>query len=270
MDASWLKAGVTFNSNVVVRDIKIGTLGPVTAATGRTPRNVLFERVRFRGGGGRANEAPSSSATAANSCDHVTFKDCLIERNLGDENTSYTMNYNNIGFIENGASAGGSHLDSITFIGCHVGVSNGRTDIPRNIGSPRMGLECYTWDGGDGVAAHGWSNLKVIDCVFEAADMCTIDLADSLDSSGQHISGPALISGCTLKGGGYDGNKWGYTICCEAPKGVVIENNTIYRAHDRTLAVSWSQGLRASGYVVRNNVFALDVDNGITPGTYSQ
>ena len=181
----------------------------------------------------RALEAPIFLGSGRNSCDHVTFKDCLIERNLGDENADRSMNYNNISFIEDGASANGSHMDSITFDGCHVGVSNGRTDIPRNIGSPRAGLECYTQDNGDDFAYHGWSNVKVIDCVFEATDSFCIDLADSLDARGEHISGPALISGCTLKGGGYASDRFAYTICLEAPKGVVIENNLIYRGRNR-------------------------------------
>ena len=268
MKRSWIKGGVTFNSNVVVRDIKIGDLGQ-SCRNGMNASNVLFERVRFRGGGGRALEAPIYLGGGRNSCDHVTFKDCLVERNLGDENADFSMNYNNINFIEDGSRAEGAHLDSITFDGCRVGVSNGRTDIPRNIGSPRAGLECYTDDGGDDRAEHGWSNLRVIDCIFEATDSFCIDLADSLDARGEHISGPALISGCTLKGGGYNGGPFGYTICLEAPKGVVIENNLIYRGRSNTINVFGSQGVPASGYVIRNNFFALNVDNGITPGSRS-
>jgi hypothetical protein len=268
MDATWIKGGVTFNSNVIVRDLKIGDLGQ-SCRNGMNASNVLFERVRFRGGGGTAMQAPIYLGGGRNSCDHVTFRDCLIERNLGDENADRSMNYNNINFIEVGAIPDGSHMDSITFDGCHVGVSNGRTDIPRNIGSPRAGLECYTHDNGDDFAYHGWSNVKVIDCVFEATDNFCIDLADSLDARGEHISGPALISGCTLKGGGYASDRFAYTICLEAPKGVVIENNLIYRGRNSTINVHGSQGVPASGYVIRNNVFALDVDNGITPSNRS-
>lgn len=269
MDSSWLQNDITFGSNCTVRDIKIGTAA-YSVQNRANASSTLFGRCRLRGGGtGEAKNCVVRLGTYG-SCDHITFKDCLVERNLGIEDSSYSRGYNNIGCLENGATASGSHLDSITFIGCHIGVSNGRTDIPRNIGCPRMSMEFYTAEiPGVNRAYHGWSNVEVIDCVFEASDMCCIDLADTLDASGQHISGPALIRGCTLKGGGYDGKYWGYTICCEAPKGVVIENNTFYRAHDITLTVEESQGVDTSGYVIRNNVFALYVDNGITPGTYS-
>jgi hypothetical protein len=262
MDTAWLKGAVTFNSDQQITDLKLGDLGTSTR-NGANASNVLFERVRFRGGGVKAYTCPIFLGNGRNSCDHVTFKDCLIERNLGDEDSTYSMGYNNIGFIENGAIPDGSHLDSITFDGCHIGVSNGRTDIPRNIGSPRAGLEAYTWHGGDLVADHGWSNLKVIDCVFEATDCFTIDLADYPLPSGARASGPALIKGNILKGGGYNGGSFAYTICCEAPKGVVIEDNTLYRGGNHTLAVTGSGGQYASGYVIRNNVFALNVDNGI-------
>jgi len=268
--ASWIRGGVVFGSNGRIRGLKLGRAG-YSMRNGANASNTRFTACRFRGGGGALPGVNSCVVQLGNawSCDHITFRDCLFERSFGIEDSDYSTCFNDIGLVENGASAEGAHLDSITFDGCHIGVSNGRTDIPRNIGSPRMGLECFTWDGGDGIASHGWSNIGVIDCVFEGADMCTLDLADSVDSSGQHVSGPAIIHGCTLKGGGYDGRYWGYAICCEAPRDVVIENNIFYRAHDITLAVSWSRGVNTSGYVIRNNVFALDVNNGITPGPYS-
>lgn len=269
-NSSWIKGEVVFGSNQRVSHLKLGRAGYSTR-NGPDAHNTTFTACRFRGGGGSLHGVNSSVVQLGNafSCNHIAFRNCLIERNLGTEDPSYSRGFNNVDLIENGASEDGAHVDSITFDRCHIGVSNRCANRRRSIGSPRMGLECFTWDGGDGIAAHGWSNVRVIGCILEGADMCTLDLADSVDSSGQHVSGPAVIRGCVLKGGGYDGRYWGYAVCCEAPRGVLIENNTFYRAHDTTLAVSWSRGINASGYRISGNRFILNVNNGITPGSHS-
>jgi len=262
---SRIKGQVVFGSRQTISGLRLGRAGYSTHG-GYGAHDTTFVDCRFRGGGGRAGSinAPVIALGYGANVSRITFRRCRVERNLGRENRRITNCYNNVTVLEQGPRGQG-HMDSITFIGCHVGVSNGRTDIPRNIGSPRAGLECYTWHGGDKIAAHGWSNLKVIDCVFEATDSFCIDLADYPLPSGERASGPALISGCTLKGGGYNDGIYGYTICCEAPKGVTIENNVIYRARDHALHVTGSGGQLSSGYVIRNNVFALDVANGVIP-----
>ena len=265
-EASWLKGRVTYGSDCVVRDLKLGdALYAVRNRAGAS--NTLFERVRFRGGGGTGVDSSLIKlGDGASSCDHITFSDCLVERNLGVEDASYSRGYLDISIVENG-DPGGAHVDSITFAGCHVGVSNGRTDIARNIGSPYADLVAYTWHGGDLVADHGWSNLRIVDCVFEAADAFCIDLADYPLPSGERASGPALVSGCTLKGGGARGSLYGYTICVESPKGVVIEGNTIYRGANNTFKMGCGDMSTVSpATVVRDNLFDLASDQGVALG----
>jgi len=262
MDASYIDGGVAYGSNVIVRDIKLGTAG-FSIHNAKNASNTVFERVRFRGGGGASvlNSPVVRLGGSDRSANHITFKDCLIERNLGTENAERSLGFNNIGIMEV-ADAGGAHVDSITFDGCHVGVSNGRTDIPRNIGGPRAGLEAYT--DPNGAPVHGWSNLNLVNCVFEATDSFCVDLADTPLPSGERASGPARIAGCTLKGGGWGGAPFGYTLCLEAPKGVVIENNTIYRGYNNTLGCGASSGI-GGGYIIRDNTIDCTFDNGITP-----
>ena len=259
---SWLKGGVVFGSGQYVRRLRLGRLGYSTQ-NGRGASGTVFEECRFRGGGGAPGsiDAPVLQLGFRHSVEHITFKDCLIERNLGTENARHSRGFNNIGITEV-AAAGHAHVDSITFDGCHVGVSNGRTDIPRNIGGPRAGLEAYT--DPNGAPVHGWSNLNLVNCVFEATDSFCVDLADTPLPSGERASGPARIAGCTLKGGGWGGAPFGYTLCLEAPKGVVIENNTIYRGYNNTLGCGASSGI-GGGYIIRDNTIDCTFDNGITP-----
>ena len=171
---------------------------------------------------------------------------------------SFTNGFNNIRITEN-AAPGGAHVEGITFEGCHIGVSNGVRS-----GCPRMDLEAVTLDlSGAGRYAHGWSDLVVRNCVFEAADWYNIDLADwPLTGTQTRASGPALITGCTLKGAGK------YTICVESPKGVVIENNTIYRAGMNTFKMGCGDmSAVAPATVVRGNLFDLTVGNGFAAGS---
>ena len=148
---------------------------------------------------------------------------------------------------------------SITLDNDHVGVSNGIRS-----GSPRAGIEAYTWDS-TGTVAHGWSNLKIINCVFEAADEFTIDLADCYRVSTVH-SGPALISGCTIMGGGKSSNAyWGYSICVEG-RSASSSRTTRSTAPRTTPSERRIGGINSNdpGPIIRDNVFDLTYDNGIT------
>jgi Right handed beta helix region len=253
MDASHIKGKVYFGSNVVVRDIRLGDSG-YTVRNLAGASNTLFERVRFRGGGGSGSDSfvvMLGGGTA--SCDHITFKDCTIERNLGVENSSFSNGYDNVWIQENGAP-GGAHVGSITFDGCHFGVSNGV-----KTGCPRMDLEIYTNDG----ATRNWGNITVTNCIFEVSDWLNIDLSDEYlsDSQAGH-GGPVLISGCTLKGGSH------YTICVESAYGTTIENNTIYRGGSSTIKMGRGDMTNVNpGTIIRNNVFPLTTDNGLTQGS---
>jgi F5/8 type C domain/Pectate lyase superfamily protein len=260
MDAAWLKGGIVFGSRSKISGLKLGDAGDSAVHNRNGASGTTFTACRFRGGSPGAPDGYFNTIALGGdgSVDHITFKDSEVERNLGAGN--------NISIVEDGSSAGGAHVSDITFDGLHVGVSNGRTDIPRNIGGPRAGIEVYTWDGDSGVSLHGWSNVNILNSVFEATDSFCIDLSDDPLASGQRASGPARVAGNTLKGGGWGGEVFGYTIAIEAPKGVVIENNTIYRGGNRALGVGWTSGL-PSDYIIRDNVFPLDYDNGITPNS---
>jgi hypothetical protein len=257
MDATWLKGKVFYGSRIVARDLKVGDLGYSTRnAPGAS--TTLFERVQFRGGGGTGSNAPViifGDGTA--SCDNIYLKDCKVERNLGTESSTFSRDFNNIRITENNAP-GGAHVDSITFDGCHIGVSNGVAT-----GCPRMDLEAYTWDGGTGNYTRGWSNLVVKGCTFETSDWYNIDLADHASTvDGSRVSGPALIQGNVLKGGEH------YAICVESPKGVVIENNLIYRGGTNTFKMGCGDMSTVNPQtVVRNNTFDLTVDNGSSIGS---
>jgi hypothetical protein len=253
---SWLRGRITFGSNCVVRDIKLGDAGYSTR-NGANASNTRFERCQFRGGGGTGYDAAVILVGGQYSCGGITFKDCNVERNLGVENGACTLGFNNISINEMG-QLGGAHIENVTFDGCHIGVSNGAAG--RNIGSPRAGLEATT-SSSQGTIVHGWNNINIIDCIFEATNSFSIDLADFPLASGQRASGPALISGCTIMGGGYTNGTapFGYSICLEAPHDVIIENNTIYRGYMDAIAVD------GGSYIIRNNIIDLTYDNGITP-----
>ena len=252
---SWLHGAVTAGSHVELQDLKIGTRGRAFKNTAGAHDSV-FTRCRFRGGG--ANSYVILLGDQKRSVDHFTFRDCDVECNLGTANADHSNDVNNIRITEN-AAPGGAHVDSITFVGCHIGVFNGVRK-----GSPRADLEAYTWDS-SGTIAHGWSNLVIRDCVFEAADEFTIDLADANRVSAVH-SGPALISGNLIKGGGKSRHaRWGYGICIERPNGVVIENNTMYRASNNTIGTAIGHLNDAdTGPIIRNNIFDMNHPNGIT------
>jgi hypothetical protein len=254
-DTSWIKGNMTFGSNIVVRDLKIGDAGMSAVHNRAGATNTVFERCRFRGGGGKAwtyvVDLGSGSA-----CDHITFKDCDVERNLGIEvDGNQGFNDITIWVAQNGP------VSDITFDGCHIGVSNGQGG--HDTGAPRMGIECYT-DASP--MAHGWQNITLRNCVFEAADMETADFADY----GQARASGVLIEGCTFKGGGYSNVKWKYVLNFEMPLGVVVRNNTFYRGRGGWGSVlnvtdDGSKSGSGPGAVFTGNTFDLDYDNGFAP-----
>jgi hypothetical protein len=267
---TWLKGEIDFGSNCVVRDLKLGDVGKSTHNLPNASRT-LFERCHFRGGGGEQMNAPviMLGYGKSHSADHITFKDCDIERNMGDEDSDASLGYNDICIYAVGA-AGWAKLDAITFDGCHVGVSNGRTDIPSNTGSPRAGLEAYT-NPGAGLAVGGWSNLVVQNCVFEITDEFSIDLADTWLGSDttSRASGPALIKGNLLKGSGLYGNQnFSYPLCIEAPKNVEVCNNTIRRGPTYTIASGSGGKLDwvAPHAYIHDNTIDCAFDNGVRYG----
>ena len=250
---------MTFGSNDVVRDLKIGDAGmnAVRNATGAT--NTLFERCRFRGGGGANWTYVVKLGGSGGSCDHITFRDCEVERNLGVEVAGEDRGFNNIGIWTDGDS----RVSDVTFEGCRIGASNGQGG--HDTGAPRMGLECFVSGGTTG---YGWRNITLRGCVFEAADFHTADFSDQPEARGTGL----LIEGCTFKGGGYTNVKWQWTLALEMPLNPVIRNNTFLRGNGTwgyvlAMANRGNAGYTTTGALITGNLFDLDADNGIAPVT---
>ena len=189
------------------------------------------------------------------SCDHITFRDCNVERNLGPSDGN-RASFCNVAIVANGSSASGAYVDSITFERCHFGVSNGVA-----IGSPCFNFLCYTNQvSGQAYAHHGWSNVVVTDSILEAADQTTVDVADTWLQSDltKRASGPFTMSGCTVMGAGLNTSlSYPNGIDVEAPHDVLIENNTIYRCGGVALSFGSASG-DPYGAIIRNNHFILD------------
>jgi Pectate lyase superfamily protein len=257
--SSWLKGRLDFGSNQDISDLKIGPDSATDCAvhdlSGAT--NTVFEGCHFRGGGGEPGwvKSPVVSLGCNHSCSHITFRNCEVERNLGTEDSSMSNGYNDMSIDVNSGVA----VSYITFDGCHVGVSNGAAS-GRTIGSPRMGLECWS----DGSAGYPWSNITLTNCVFEAADSETADFSDDPACRCNGV----LIEGCTFKGGGWAQRMWGNVLNFEYPTGVVVRNNTIYRGWENALGMTtrdnpgYTSGPAAT---FTGNTFDLVTDNGITP-----
>jgi pectate lyase len=235
-DASWIKGTVVYGSNVTVRDIKLGDANCSTR-NGSGAAAVLFERVRFVGGGQSGVSWPNNSVLIIGSqysCNHITFKDCVVERNAGSD-PDFSQGFNNISLIERA----GVHVSDVTFEGCTVA------------GAPRMGLECYTSTD----ASQGWANITLRNCVFAASDGASIDFSDA---SYARASG-VLVEGCTIAGGGATKVDYGYGICLEMPQNVIIRNNTFTRAWLQSINVTDRGDSRyvTSGAQITGNTFDL-------------
>lgn len=254
--STWLKGRVLFGSNQRYVDLKIGDYGASAVQNESGATNTTFERCRFRGGGG-SDWTYVVRLGMSDPCSHITFSDCEVERNLGTEGPEGDDGFNNVAII---SASDSGEVHDITFEGCHIGVSNGQGG--RDIGSPRMGLECYTERG----VTTGWYNITVRNCVFEAADYHTADFSDNPTARGTGL----LIEGCTFKGGGYAQTKWMFTLVLEMPLNPIVRNNTFYRGYGDWGYV-FGIGDRdnpdygPSGALITGNVFDLDTDNGIPP-----
>ena len=261
---SWLKGRVDFGSRSVVSDLKIGDAGRC-AVHNRKAVDTRFVDCRFRGGGGRGDDAPvimlGGSDNTGSSLLRVTFERCSVERNAGVEdwsvNNGYGYGFNDISVHEN-PSPGGSHVQHLVFRGCHIGVANGAGG--HDTGSPRAGIE--VWTGRSDEIVQGWGHLTISGSTFEATDRFCIDLADYDTPDGRHLAGPALIEDNLIKGAGRgDGPRdWSYCICLEAPRQVTIRGNTIYGAHLTTICGSYAD---AADTVIDHNTIDLTVPNGV-------
>ena len=94
MSASWLKGHLDFGSSSTISDLKIGDAGNSAVYNRAGATNTVFQRCRFRGGGGlqSGSAGPVIALGFHNSASHITFASSEVERNLGTETTS---NYDN-------------------------------------------------------------------------------------------------------------------------------------------------------------------------------
>ena len=254
-DVTWLKGELTFGSNDVISGLRIGDAGASAVHNQAGATGTTFERCRFRGGGGAAYTSVVDLGSGA-PCSRVTFVQCDVERNLGEEDDR-DQGYNDVSILVRGEA----QVRDITFDGCHIGVTN---DAPggRTTGSPRFGLEAY--DDPSTAAGRGWQDITLRDCVFEAADRETADFSDTPTARSSGV----LIEGCTFKGGGFADGSYRYTLNLEMPLRVVVHDNTFLRGEGSYGYVLNVTGRRDAGYtgpgaVFVDNLFDLDTDDGI-------
>ena len=249
--ASWIKGGVLFGSHDLIRGLKLGDLGKRTHNAANATQAV-FEQCRFRG------TVPIVLGND-NSCSYITFRDCLVERSFGGWTPD--CRYNNV-IIEEYSPGPYGHVEHITFERCHVGVSNGSGG--HDTGSPGGGLVCHV--NPSPPYNQGYHDIKIIDCVFETTDEFTLDFDDRVDANGKHTASDVLIEGCTIKGGGYAGEKeFAYSIVFEAPEGCVVRDNLIYRGYINTFKICKNEDPDPDRrpLLVEGNTFDLTVDNGV-------
>ncbi len=249
--ASWLKGGVRFGSRDLIRGLKLGDVDERTHNEADATRTV-FEQCRFRG---------TSPIVLGDdhSCSFISFRDCLVERSFGGW-TPECM-YNNVVIEEYSAGPHG-HVEHITFERCHVGVSNGSGG--HDTGSPGGGLVCHV--NPRPPYNQGYHDIRIVDCEFETTDEFTLDFDDRVDANGRHTASDVLIEGCTVKGGGYAGEKrFAYSICIEAPEGCVVRDNLVYRGYINTFKICKNEDPDPARrpLIVEGNTFDLTVDNGV-------
>ncbi|NLE97655.1 MAG: hypothetical protein GX596_06665 [Propionibacterium sp.] len=227
MTSTWLQGQVVFGSNSSFTGLKIGPASAGVSGLKNTDgaTGTSFTRCHFRGGGAASDARNSSTVNLGDGRDlsNLTFTDCEFERSLGTAwsgAADTTHRDNTVSIYANSCT-----VDTVTFDSCHLGVSNGVAT-----GAQRMMVEVWTAHG----AGNWWKNITFTGCTFEPSNIHQIDFA-CYDDSGQGDG--VLVEGCTFKGGGLDmkGTLWGYAICLEWPKNVVIRNNHFYRCHEAAI-----------------------------------
>jgi hypothetical protein len=264
MSVSWLKGRLDFGSYCVVSNLKIGRPGECAVTNSANATRSRFRWCRLRGGGSAegADSAVLYLGGEQGDVNSVLFAGCKIER------TSYvppagvdpwTHNVGNtIAITDFGDSASGAHVQGITFRECHLGASNGSAK-----GALRMMMEAYVWDGGTGLAYHGWRDLTFDGCTIEAGDTHGLDFADwpLRSDPTRHSASGVLVTGCTFLGARkHDAfGHGGVPIAYECPTGMVIKNNLFYASpHD---AIGGSHVGRnvvgAPGLLIQGNTFDM-------------
>ncbi|MCK9629936.1 MAG: right-handed parallel beta-helix repeat-containing protein [Bacteroidales bacterium] len=254
MTTAWLQGQVWFGSSSSFTDLKIGPASAGVSGLANTDgaSGSSFTRCHFRGGGAESDAHNSSTVNLGDGYDlaNLTFTDCEFERSLG---TAWTGSADNT-HRENTVSiyAANNTVDTVTFDGCDIGVTNGVA-----AGSQRMGVEVWTY----GNAASWWKSVTFTGCHVRPTNVQGLDFACYADST---QADGVLVEGCTIHGAGVDpkGTAWGQGITLEWPKNVTIKNNTFYCCTEGAIypnytGFSYDQNLEVTG-----NTFDFDTAEG--------
>ena len=262
---SWLKGRLDFGSHSRVSRLTIGDVGSSAVANRPGATGTTFRACRFHGGG--STEGVNGSVVylggSQGSVSRILFSGCEIER------TSYVPPAGLDAFARNVGNTitihefthrrDGAHVERITFRDCHLGASNGREK-----GALRMMMEAYCWDGGTGLAYHGWKRLTFDGCTIEAADTTGLDFADDRLLTGsdpaRHASSGVLVKGCTFLGARRDETygHGGLPIVYECPTGIVIRNNTFYASPQEAIGGSKvRESTNAPAMLIKGNTFDM-------------
>jgi hypothetical protein len=240
MATAHLKGGVRFGSTSSFTDLKIGTsevyTGPTLGATATD-----FTRCTFEGG---TTQAPIWGALIINrTSNNLTFTDCTIAES--------PWNGISINAIDDS-------IHDITFDSCHI------------LEQACMGFECTN----RGTGTVGYSNINLIDCVFE------VQGAEAVSYDGNRYSGNCLVDGCLLKGSGNNPDyPWGQGFEINGPTNMTVTGTTIYRTYSTTLNLGSSGGYlgvtnntftdctfdQSVNYLTRNPSFNTDVNGPSAP-----
>lgn len=262
MTTAWLCGKVWFGSTSDFTDLKIGPASAGVSGLANTDgaNGTSFTRCHFRGGGGTSAtwDCPAVSLGGGKDLSNLAFTDCEFERSLG---TGWAGSADNLhAYNTVTISVGGCTVDTVTFDGCHLGVSNGVAS-----GAERIMFEAYTFS--DDADRWWWKNLTFTDCEFEASNVHTLDFA--CGGNGAQGDG-VLVEDCLFHGAGVDekDTAWGQGICLEWPKNIVIRNNTFYRCAESGIQPSYHSAFAAdNNLTVTGNVFNFDTAEGGIPAT---
>jgi cell division septation protein DedD len=249
MTSAWLKGKLTFASDSSFTDLKIGDRGACSVSNTDGSDGSSFTRCHFRGGGGATEpNMPTVAAGYGNDVSHLTFTECEFERSLG---TTW-VGGNGPGENTIAVNAQGNTVDGVDFIDCHLGVTNGVAT-----GSQRMMVEAWTDHGG----SNWWRNVHFHGCEFEASNIHTLDFACYGDS-GQATG--VMVEDCTFHGAGANlyGGGYGYGICLEWPKNVVIRNNHFHRCYEAAIFDANFGQSYDTRWMITGNTFDWDTAEG--------
>jgi hypothetical protein len=257
MTTAWLQGQVWFGSTSDFTDLKIGPASAGVSGLANTDgaSGSSFTRCHFRGGGAESDAHNSSTVNLGDGYDlaNLTFTDCEFERSLGtawSAGSDFTHRDNTVSVYANGCT-----VETVTFDGCHFGVTNGVAT-----GAQRMMVEVWTAHE----AGNWWKNMTFTDCEFEASNIAQLDFACYSDS-GQGDG--VLVEGCSFRGSGIDmgGTLWAYAICLEWPKNIVIKNNVFYRCYEAAINTSNTGFSYDNALSITGNTFDWDTAySGIT------